>query len=210
MNDDELKKLWQQQPLREPAPSAAQLISAMQNKTTPASPLPGRARSPRTIGLCCCDHHFWILLFHHERAPIVASRRLDCHREHDFHRLEARSHPPDYSAGATRRDHRRITAGGTEFGARSVAFIGVGVVVVFASAAVSACWSPLGECRFDLSLPKSLLRWSSLPSMRSSTGSISGRGPNNFFPSKHNWNRCSIRPKPASRWMKRRSLICVR
>jgi hypothetical protein len=34
MNDDELKKLWQQQPLREPAPSAAQLISAMQNKTT--------------------------------------------------------------------------------------------------------------------------------------------------------------------------------
>jgi Protein of unknown function (DUF3887) len=34
MNDDELKKLWQQQPLREPVPSAAQLISAMQNKTT--------------------------------------------------------------------------------------------------------------------------------------------------------------------------------
>src|SRR5258705_11366680 len=34
MNDDELKKLWQQQPLRDPAPSPAQLISAMQNKTT--------------------------------------------------------------------------------------------------------------------------------------------------------------------------------
>jgi hypothetical protein len=33
MNDDELKKLWQQQPLRDP-PSAAQLISAIQNKTT--------------------------------------------------------------------------------------------------------------------------------------------------------------------------------
>jgi hypothetical protein len=33
MNDDELKKLWQQQPLRDP-PSAAQLLSAMQNKTT--------------------------------------------------------------------------------------------------------------------------------------------------------------------------------
>jgi CubicO group peptidase (beta-lactamase class C family) len=33
MNDNELKKLWQQQPLRDP-PSAAQLISAMQNKTT--------------------------------------------------------------------------------------------------------------------------------------------------------------------------------
>jgi len=34
MNDDELKKLWQQQPLREPAPSAEHLISAMQSKTT--------------------------------------------------------------------------------------------------------------------------------------------------------------------------------
>ena len=34
MNDDELKKLWQQQPLREPAPSAAQLISAMQKQTS--------------------------------------------------------------------------------------------------------------------------------------------------------------------------------
>jgi hypothetical protein len=33
MNDDELKKLWQQQPLWEP-PSAAQLISAMQKKTS--------------------------------------------------------------------------------------------------------------------------------------------------------------------------------
>ncbi len=34
MNDDELKKLWQQQPLRDPAPSAAHLISAMQSKTS--------------------------------------------------------------------------------------------------------------------------------------------------------------------------------
>jgi hypothetical protein len=33
MNDDELKQLWQQQPLRDP-PSAAQLISAMQKQTT--------------------------------------------------------------------------------------------------------------------------------------------------------------------------------
>ena len=33
MNDDELKTLWQQQPLREPIP-AAKLISALQNKTT--------------------------------------------------------------------------------------------------------------------------------------------------------------------------------
>jgi hypothetical protein len=34
MNDDELKKLWQQQPLRDPAISPAQVMSAMQNKTT--------------------------------------------------------------------------------------------------------------------------------------------------------------------------------
>jgi hypothetical protein len=34
MNDDDLKKLWQQQPLRNPDTSAAQLVSAMQNKTT--------------------------------------------------------------------------------------------------------------------------------------------------------------------------------
>jgi hypothetical protein len=33
MNDDELKQLWQQQPLREP-PSAAQLVSAMQKQTS--------------------------------------------------------------------------------------------------------------------------------------------------------------------------------
>src|SRR5204863_7914969 len=34
MNDDELKKLWQRQRLREPDLSPAQLIPAMQNKTT--------------------------------------------------------------------------------------------------------------------------------------------------------------------------------
>ena len=34
MNDDELKKLWQQQPLRDPAPAPADLISAIQNKTS--------------------------------------------------------------------------------------------------------------------------------------------------------------------------------
>src|SRR5438045_5686164 len=34
MNDDELKKLWQQQPLRNPDPSAAQLVSAIQKKTS--------------------------------------------------------------------------------------------------------------------------------------------------------------------------------
>ena len=34
MNDHELKKLWQQQPLREPALSAAHVMSAIQKQTT--------------------------------------------------------------------------------------------------------------------------------------------------------------------------------
>src|SRR5262249_12437351 len=34
MNDDELKQLWQEQPLREPDVSPAQLIAALQDKTT--------------------------------------------------------------------------------------------------------------------------------------------------------------------------------
>jgi len=34
MNEDELKRLWQDQPLRDPTPSSAQLISAMHNRTT--------------------------------------------------------------------------------------------------------------------------------------------------------------------------------
>jgi hypothetical protein len=34
MNDDELKKIWRQQPLREPNASAEQLLSAMQSKTS--------------------------------------------------------------------------------------------------------------------------------------------------------------------------------
>ena len=34
MNDDQLKELWQQQPLRQPVPTEAQLISAMQKQTS--------------------------------------------------------------------------------------------------------------------------------------------------------------------------------
>ena len=130
MNADELKKLWQQQPLqRDPAPSAAKLISAMQKNHDASSPLPGRAGSPRTFGLCLCDHYVWLFLFYCLSRAAFACRRLDYYREHGFHRLEACAHPPDYSAGATRRDNRRITGGGTEFGARSVAFVGVSAVV---------------------------------------------------------------------------------
>ena len=69
MNDDELKKLWQQQPLRDP-PSAAQLISAMQNKTTL---LRGRldARDLRELLACAVVIIIFGFYFFNERAPIV-------------------------------------------------------------------------------------------------------------------------------------------
>src|SRR5581483_10396162 len=58
--------------------------------------------------------------------------------------MEACSHPPGDSVGPARRDHRRVSAGGTEFGARSVAFIGVGAVVVLAPAGYRLAGRHLG------------------------------------------------------------------
>ncbi|HWW01674.1 MAG TPA: hypothetical protein VNZ64_18390 [Candidatus Acidoferrum sp.] len=70
MNDDELKNLWQQQPLRNPNISAAQLISAMQHKTTQLR-RDLRARDARELVACA----FVILVFGYfafnERSPIV-------------------------------------------------------------------------------------------------------------------------------------------
>src|SRR5215467_7051151 len=70
MNDDELKKLWQQQPLRNPDPSAAQMISAMQNKMTEFR-RSLRARDLRE--LCACAVVIIIFGFYlfNERTPIV-------------------------------------------------------------------------------------------------------------------------------------------
>ena len=70
MNDDELKQLWQQQALREPDPSATQLISAMQKKTTQFR----RSLVARDIGeFVACAVVIIVFGFYlfNERAPMV-------------------------------------------------------------------------------------------------------------------------------------------
>ena len=59
MNDDELKQLWQQQPLRDP-PSAAQLVSAMQKQTTRLRRIVDARDLREVLCLCCFDDRFWI------------------------------------------------------------------------------------------------------------------------------------------------------
>jgi hypothetical protein len=70
MNDDELKKLWQQQPLRNPDLSAAQLISAMQNKTTLLR-RDVRVRDLRELGACAFVIIIFGFYFFNERTPNV-------------------------------------------------------------------------------------------------------------------------------------------
>jgi hypothetical protein len=70
MNDEELKQLWREQPLREPAPSAAQLISAMQTRTT----LLRRcldARDFRELVACAVVIVIFGYYFYTEHAPLV-------------------------------------------------------------------------------------------------------------------------------------------
>ncbi len=69
MNDDELKNLWQQQPLKDP-PSAAQLISAMQNKSTRLR-RDLRARDLRELVACGFIILVFGYFFFHEGAPIA-------------------------------------------------------------------------------------------------------------------------------------------
>ena len=84
MNDDELKKLWQQQPLREPALSAAQLISAMQKQTTQLRRCLD-ARDLRELVACAVVIIiFGVFYFTVYRDADFASRRLDCHRRARF------------------------------------------------------------------------------------------------------------------------------
>jgi hypothetical protein len=70
MNEDELKQLWRQQPLREPDLSPAHLISAMQKQTTQLRRIVD-ARDLRELLACA----FVILIFgvfsFNERAPIA-------------------------------------------------------------------------------------------------------------------------------------------
>jgi len=69
MNDNELKKLWQQQPLRDP-PSAAQLISAMQNKMSRFRRCL-EARDFRELLACAVVITIFGFYFFNERTPIV-------------------------------------------------------------------------------------------------------------------------------------------
>jgi hypothetical protein len=70
MNDHDLKKLWQEQPLRNPNPSAAQLVSAMQNKTTQ---LRGTllARDIRELAACVFVAVIFGIYYFTQRAPVT-------------------------------------------------------------------------------------------------------------------------------------------
>ena len=70
MNDDELKKLWQQQPLRDPALSAAQLISAMQNKMSQYRRTL-LARDVRELSACVIVAVIFGIYFFLNRAPVA-------------------------------------------------------------------------------------------------------------------------------------------
>jgi hypothetical protein len=70
MNDDELKKLWQQQPLRDPALSPAQVMSAMQNKTTQLRRTL-LARDVRELAACVIVGVVFGIYFFINRAPVA-------------------------------------------------------------------------------------------------------------------------------------------
>jgi len=69
MNDDELKKLWQQQPLREPSISAEQLVSAMQRKTSQLRRILD-ARDLREVSVCAAMMIVFASFAFYERAPV--------------------------------------------------------------------------------------------------------------------------------------------
>jgi len=70
MNDEELKKLWQEQPLREPKVSAGQVISAMQNKMS-GFRRALKARDMRELLACAVVVIVFGLYAFYERTPIV-------------------------------------------------------------------------------------------------------------------------------------------
>jgi hypothetical protein len=70
MNDDALKKLWQQQPLRNPALSPAQVMSAMQNKTTQLRRTV-LARDVRELLACVVLGVIFGIYFFTNRAPVA-------------------------------------------------------------------------------------------------------------------------------------------
>ena len=70
MNDAELKKLWQKQPLRDPAISPAQVMSAMQNKTTQLRRTL-LARDVRELLACVVVGVVFAIYFFINRAPVA-------------------------------------------------------------------------------------------------------------------------------------------
>src|SRR5579872_5873930 len=70
MNDEELKNLWQQQPLRTPALSSAQMMSAMQKETTQLRRTL-LARDVREILACVVVAVVFAVYFFIYRAPIA-------------------------------------------------------------------------------------------------------------------------------------------
>jgi hypothetical protein len=70
MNDDELKRLWQRQPLRDPAISPAQVMSAMQSKTTQLRRTL-LARDVRELSACVIVAVIFGIYFFLNRAPVA-------------------------------------------------------------------------------------------------------------------------------------------
>jgi len=70
MKDDELKQLWQQQPLRDPALSPSQVMSAMQNKTSQLRRTL-LARDVRELLACVIVGVVFGIYFFTERAPVT-------------------------------------------------------------------------------------------------------------------------------------------
>ncbi len=133
MNEDELKKLWQQQPLRDPALAPAQVISAMHSKTTQLRRTL-LVRDVTELVACVIVAVIFGIYYFTNREPIARLGDLIVIGSAIFIAGKLIHSPPDHPTGATWRHRRRNAAGGTEFGAHSVGLIGIGAALVFAPA----------------------------------------------------------------------------
>ena len=87
MNDDELKKLWQQQPLRKPDVSPEQLISAMHKQTSQLRRTL-LARDVRELLACVIVGVIFGIYFFIFRAPFMRAGDFDHRCRLDIHRVE--------------------------------------------------------------------------------------------------------------------------
>ncbi len=103
MNDDELKNLWQQQPLRNPDVSAAQVISALQSKSNQLR-RGLRARDLRELVACALGIIIFGYFLLKERAPMARLGHLIVIGSSIFMAwklVHARRANPPAAAGAT-------------------------------------------------------------------------------------------------------------